>query len=494
MTNLPNPNRAISQIAKDWAHYFPTYFGPTLISLISSMIYTRIFPPQIYGIYTMAMVIASPIISLLSQFVIQPAGRYYYEYKTTDTLPIFLISLGKTLIRSLFALSVVAITVGGWMILHHNKYTSLAFLLMVYAAAQIGILSVQKVLIASFQSRLYRYSVFTLSFLALTISLLLIGYFGKTIILLIWGNALSALLVLILLSALFIKNGRQMIQTKPHSLQVHQTVRRFIRYSLPFLPWFIAEAMLSSDEKYVLLMLGGIGLSGIYNVNFTLAQQGIRIIISPLLTAAGPRIIQNWKLGKKEQTQSLISQLTTIYILLTGLFVGILFAVGRPLLTLLIGKSYVVGNNLVGIIGLGSAIWSLSVLGQKSMELHENTWIMVVDGFIGVGFGLLLSFILVPRQGAIGAAISSTMAYSVYTMMIWYHSKSTMPWNISIKLLLKVGVGTSMSVIISHSLVACANENLEKVLFRSLSCIIVYIILLSLFSFKELRQVSNLKL
>ncbi len=483
--------KPVSQVVRDWMGYIPTSVGPAFLAVIASMVFTRMFLPKVYGVYTLAIAMAAPLVSVVTQLLSQPVGRFYLEYQAAQQLPLLFTAISKLLAWSVGLIGAAELVVVGWMVLQHHGHLSVIIAVMIYVVLQIVIFVMQKFLLASFRSHLYRYFVLVLSALGLALPLVLIFTLGHDISFLIWGNVLGSMLVLASIGwAVRAKGQFHAMAAQAPVAQVQGAVRRFLRYGFPFAPWFLADAMLLWDDRYILFLFHGIAAIAVYSVSYTLAQQGIGLLISPFLSASWPRIMQRWKEGSREETQQLIGQLTTIYLLVAGLFVGLLFEMGHPLLTILVGKAYVSGYKIIGIVALGSVLWKLSSLGQKSMELVERTSLMMWDALFAALVGIVFSLLWIPRYGITGAALSSTVAYVAYTVLIWIQCRRILPWRISPRILLVVGGSCVLSMGVTHEFLSGGHSPVVLLISRTMLYGAVYLGLIGIILRRDIPRIG----
>src|SRR5690554_6823419 len=77
-------NSIFKKLSKDVVKYLPSKFIPAFIGLISLPIYTAIFSPDEYGIYSMVISAVGLISSIISSWLSHSALRYYDEYNQAD--------------------------------------------------------------------------------------------------------------------------------------------------------------------------------------------------------------------------------------------------------------------------------------------------------------------------------------------------------------------------------------------------------------------------
>src|SRR5690554_2891384 len=90
------------KISKDVIKYLPSKFIPAIIGLISLPIYTSIFSPTDYGLYSMIVSLVGLISSICAGWLSHSALRYYDEYKVENKEKEYFSTLFATLFAVYF--------------------------------------------------------------------------------------------------------------------------------------------------------------------------------------------------------------------------------------------------------------------------------------------------------------------------------------------------------------------------------------------------------
>ena len=446
MLTKNDSNNTLWLVAKDWIQYLPTAIIPAILMIIASAIFTRMFPPHIYGLYSLALAISLPIINAFSQPLSQPIGRFYYEYSSKGQIHILWQAMSILMFRVMVILLPVDTILGFWLIRSHREPISMTSALLIFIILQVLTASLMPTILSSFQTRHYQIIILATTFLGVALSIGFTTLGGPDISFLLWANVLASLIFLPIIYRwskmhmswpLFYKNEERVL-----------ALRRFLRYGLPFIPWFVAESMLSIGDRYVLEWFHGPTSVAVYSVNYALAQQAVGLLAGPFMTALWPRIMQQWSKDGVEATRTALRNVTNIYCIVGGLVVGLLFVDGHSLMSILVGRQYVRGFIIIGPVAVGRAIWGSSIIGHKTMELTERNSLMTWDAVIAAILNILLNIWWVPRYGMLGSSIATIISYLVYTAMIWYQSRSQLPWDISLNVVIVVMALTFVSTII----------------------------------------------
>ena len=77
----------IQKLGKDTLSYLPAVIIPAVLTLVSVMVFTRIFKPDAYGQYALVIATTGILIALLSAWIQQSVVRYLPKYRVEHHLP-----------------------------------------------------------------------------------------------------------------------------------------------------------------------------------------------------------------------------------------------------------------------------------------------------------------------------------------------------------------------------------------------------------------------
>ena len=112
-----------------------------------------------------------------------------------------------------------------------------------------------------------------------------------------------------------------------------------------------------------------------------------------------------------------IHRSTWWYILACAVTTGILFLAIPFLFKIFIGASYQEAKPYAYMLCAGYFMWGIYNAFQTYLIYLAKSRVILLISAIGMGTSLVLNFILVPRMGAQGAAITSVIVYSFMTII-----------------------------------------------------------------------------
>lgn len=248
------------------------------------------------------------------------------------------------------------------------------------------------------------------------------GYMGA----LLFGKAINAL---ILLSAwLGSREPRGRVWPSSSSWSLYR------RFSWPMNLHSLIDAVVwQRSGVFLVAWLGtlGTGQIGYYNLSFTLYSLFMSLGWA-LINGFYPAISNDFGAGRWEGIRQKVAQA----VLLATLYAAPLCMGGLATLSELIHLLY--GNTQVGatptarvlFVGLLFSV----VVGVFGLTLGAigRPWATIPSGLAMIGVNLGLSWLLIPRMGALGAGIATTTAQMIYTVlqygMVRKFTQTTLPW------------------------------------------------------------------
>jgi O-antigen/teichoic acid export membrane protein len=419
---------AVSHILRDTVAYLPSALFPALFSLVGSAVYTRLFPPAEYGVYTLLGAITGPVLSLTAQPAAQAVGRFLAEYEHAGRMAEYRQAV------SWFALvtMLVMATLSGaslllWPLAQSRSVSELAL-----AGALAGLVAsilyniLTPALMAALQVRAYRRATIWAQGLGLGFPLILLAALGHHIGWLLWGNALGVVVVLPYL----VRHAGILERPRPLHDAERATLRRFWNYGAPMTFWFFASSMLMVGDRYVIQAYHGTRQVGLYGANYSLAAQGVALLTNPLLNATGPRLLRQWAAGDRDGARRTMSRMTSVYMMIGMALIGLMGVGGRALVDILLARPFHPGAAILVPVLAGAVVWGASRIGHKSMEFVEKNSLMVWDVLVAAAINMGLNVLFVPHYGYVAAGWTTLVSYLVYTVLVWWQARALLPWDI----------------------------------------------------------------
>jgi O-antigen/teichoic acid export membrane protein len=190
-------------------------------------------------------------------------------------------------------------------------------------------------------------------------------------------------------------------------------LRRCLRFGLPRLPHGLAQQSLDAGNKYLLNQHVPLASLGVYNISSSIGQS-LKLFLSAFETGWAPFYYET---ARQPDAQMVFAKITTYGIAILALLVAGLTAITPDLIHLLTistpwtNEAYAQTAVVVPLIALGIAFQGVYLLTSIGLNLTSQTQYYPVAAFAAAGVGLGSGVILMPRFGAVGAAVAFLLSY-----------------------------------------------------------------------------------
>lgn len=421
-----------SRFVRHTLGYLPAAILPGAFSLLAAAIFTRIFPPHEYGAFSLVIAITGPVTTVLSEWVAQPATRFYAEYERRGRGSEFramMVRIAYWLVSLVVVLTLL--TAGFFAVLGGQVPSPLLFLgASIAVIAQVLTSMAMPILNAELQVGAYRGAIIGSSGLAVVMPLVLIGLLGKDIAWLVWGQALGNLALL----PWVIRRARFDIRASIFSWspRLLHTMARVSRYGVPMMVWLLASGLLSSEGRYVVAAFRGPTELGVYSANYGLVAGVVVLLNLPVNLAGGALLYRAWGQGRRQQVEVAIQKMTEAYAIVGIALIGATVVLGHYIVSLVLGNAFREGAVILIPVAFARVFWGLARIGHKVLELRERPLQMAGAALATGILNAVLDVWLVPEFGYVVAAYTTAFAFAVHLAVTWVQTRGTISWRLDV--------------------------------------------------------------
>ncbi len=412
--------------------------------IIQVIIWSNLFPPEAYGQIAYCYVFIS-FVTVIIPFGFDAAFLNFYVRKkersaflTNSLVFIFMAGLLFVGIAFIFrnSLSMIAIRADA------PKLLSLSLLILFFDLLNNqGILFLRAEEKAGLSVALQNVEII----LRLILLILLVSVFSVNIEYILWANAASSFVLLMVLAGLMIPRIHISRISKP-------VMKEMFIFGLPFMISGLFDRTIELADRRLLGHFMGDETVGLYVACYTIAVL-IRLVVYSFNAGWQPFFLREIdKKGGLLRIEKIYVQTAAVFILLWFLasvwvpeIVRIPLGEGRHILH----SAYWAGIPVIPVIMAAYVMMGLYFLELPGIYYHKKTAMNAV--FIGMGavVNILLNFILIPRMGMMGAAVATAAAYTVMALSIrlWNMRLTSMKrGNSKILIIMGISAGTYIAL------------------------------------------------
>ncbi|MEZ5824005.1 MAG: oligosaccharide flippase family protein [Geminicoccaceae bacterium] len=382
--------------------YFSTRVLAAALALLSVSVFTRLVPPDVYGVYTLVMSTAIAIFAIAYQWLRASVLRFVPGNNGTPKATLQAALAGYLLVSLLLMIVAGLATLAGLFPVAGPVIGLGLAVTLAYAAMEI--------VLASWQARKRPriYAILTLSRAAGT---LLLGA-----VLTVSGFGAEGLLAGILIANVApIAAVRLFAGTHLPELRFDRSrLRKIAAFGLPLGLVGIGGTIIALSDRYLLAHLIGFDAAGAYSAPYDLAQRSLSVLMLSAFLAYSPHVFGSYGEGKLGECREAISSQLTLS-LAFALPMAMVMAGAAPLIaSILFGEEFrASATEVLPWIALSSllqGIQSYHVSYGFTLPKRAGINASIVAG--GALLNLPLNFLLIPPLGIVGAAIATIVSYA----------------------------------------------------------------------------------
>lgn len=379
-------------------------------------VYTRFLSPADYGILEL-LTLVTMVLSMVLSFRLESAMvRYYSEYaevserrKLVSTVLIFMIGVATL---TVWMLSLNSSLVSR-LVIGDEKYGHFFIFIFITLAFE---------LCATIANTYLKIIEKSLHFIAISLLQLLLGlsfniYFVVALKLGVQG----------ILYSMVIANGTAGLILLGYSLRrtgFHfeiQKLRRMMAFGLPFIPAGFLIFVLNMGDRYILNRLGNLSEVGIYALGYKFGMLLSAFLAQPFQSIWGPKRIEIYK--SRENRNEIYTRVFTYLVFglfFAGLAISLLI---KDVLVIMATPEFLPAYRVVPFIILGYIFYNLYYFVDFGFYITNKTYWYPVINAVAASANVGLNILLIPKFGAMGAAIVTAISFLICPLMAFVISQ-----------------------------------------------------------------------
>lgn len=379
---------------------------------------TRVLSPEEYGLVSLFTTLATAFTAIAGLSVHGAINVRYFDASIEHpryvgtALALLAVSTGVLLVAVLLA----APWLSAW------THLSRLWLAIAVAAAATQFLIHVRLTMWQVDGNAFRYGAFQVgqTALNLTLSLLLIGM-GLG-----WqGRALGYVIAVVAFAAIGLAtlHAARRIEWRIDPAYVKDA----LRFGVPLIPHVLGTLFIASSDRLMVASLTSVHEAGIYAAGMQVGLV-IAVLADAAVKALGPWLFSSLARAD-EATKRRIVRATYLFFLVLAV-TALAFGLVAPRLLLLVGSEFRSSEEVVMYIALGGAFAGMYMLVVNYIFFaSRNGFLSAASMAVGI-FNLAASYLLIGRNGAVGAAQAYAASQGILFLLVWFIAAKShpMPW------------------------------------------------------------------
>jgi O-antigen/teichoic acid export membrane protein len=188
-------------------------------------------------------------------------------------------------------------------------------------------------------------------------------------------------------------------------------IKKGIKISIPFFASTISLKIIELMGRFIIDKYYTKGEVGIYTFYWTIANLVNIVIFTALIMVLYPKLIELYQKKKYEQFKVAYNKFKYSVITISIFLGGILIISIEPIITYLEKDAYTAHVSTFYILVISNIILNISYIPHYLLYVKEKDKFILYSTILGTLVNVLLSFILIPEIGIIGAAWAIFFSY-----------------------------------------------------------------------------------
>jgi len=267
-------------------------------------------------------------------------------------------------------------------------------------------------------------------------------------------------------------------------------IMKFLSFALPQVPAVLLMWIIASSDRFFITHFLGLSKTGIYSSSDLIGAMET-LVYTPIAYVLFPVISKAWEQHKKDNVQNYIEYSTKLFLTLAIPAAVGLSMLSQPLLRIITTSEYLVGWQLVLLVSVGTIFQGLFQINIYLIYLIKQTkWIPLIATVCAV-ISASLNYVLVPRIGIIGGAVSTCVSYFMLASIYFLWARKIIAYKIDLLFLGKVIVASFLIVLFLHYFKA---TNILDIIFDAIAGIVIFVLaifLLRAFSEQDKKLIKE---
>jgi len=203
-----------------------------------------------------------------------------------------------------------------------------------------------------------------------------------------------------------------------------------LRFGVPLIPHALGGMLITQTDRMFITNMVSVADTGVYTVGFQIAMI-IELLASSFNRAYAPWLYKRLTDGGAAAKRTIVKFTYVYFAAILILAIGLSLVVPR-FLSFFVGKDFAGAGKYTSWIAIGFAFSGMYYMVANYVFYARATHILAVVTFVTALINVLLNYVLISMNGAVGAAQASALALFLSFVLTWILSARVyaMPWNL----------------------------------------------------------------
>lgn len=203
-----------------------------------------------------------------------------------------------------------------------------------------------------------------------------------------------------------------------------------LQFGIPLIPHALGSFLMTMTDRVFITNMFGVSATGIYTVGYQIGKI-IGLLQDSFNNAWIPFLFKKLKENNRRVEEKIVN-FTYLYFIVIILMTVLLSLIAPFIVKIFIGESFHGSIQYVLWIALGYAFNGMYKMVSGVIFYEKKTHLLSTVTFITALLNIILNYVFIKANGAVGAAQATSVAYFISFILTWIlsHKVHPMPWNI----------------------------------------------------------------
>ena len=198
-------------------------------------------------------------------------------------------------------------------------------------------------------------------------------------------------------------------------------LRQLLRYGMPLVGAGFAYWVIAMSDRLFLGRFADLHVVGVYGVG-AVSSAIMTLAVASFSQAWWPHAVRRYKENPSEAVREFADCLRLVLFAFGTLAVGIA-TVAPEFVTIIAPLEFGAAASVMAPLALGGVAYASTHITHLGISLTDRTHLLTSSAWGAAATCVTLQILLIPRMGALGAALSTATAYLALTALYHFHSR-----------------------------------------------------------------------
>lgn len=238
---------------------------------------------------------------------------------------------------------------------------------------------------------------------------------------------------------------REFAHRVPFSLSQPQKafLRECLFYGLPVMVTLILNFFLGNTDRFLLKYLRNDAMAGAYGAACQLLEQPMNMVFQTLMVAVFPAVTALYETKGREETETMLRQLTRQFFLFCLPLCVMLSVLGRHVMFAFTGAEFRDSYLAAPWLVTAALMYGLSYYASFGLHLAKRTGVLLAATAVSIAVNLAVNRLAIGPYGYAGCGMARLVANAVLVALLAAASRRNLRWHVPWASLFRIGAASA---------------------------------------------------